>query len=451
LNSLLIYTEQTTPRLTYIFDLLISDLLGLTYTLTHSKEEFAAHTGAKFSYAAERVADELFFESVKFLFEDDVKYQPLDFCEWQNLIGFFPVYKDSTVSFDVFASAFFMVTRYEEYLPHQKDKYDRYRASQSLNMKAGILEKPMVNLYAIEIGKMLQQRFALTLRKIPFRYNLTVDIDIAYSYRGKGIKRTLGGLTRSLLFSEFDEAKERIRALFYKGADPYDTYDYIFQVCDENNLQPLFFFLLGNESRFDKNISHTNTEFRKLIKAIDERYETGIHLSYKSHVSSHLAKREIARLKDITGHDTEKNRFHYLRFQLPETYSRLAKTNITQDYSMGYAPHVGFRAGICTPFRFFNVRQNLVSQLVVHPVTFMDTTFTHYYHADNEFALSKIQQLMKTVYECGGDFTGLWHNASFTERNEWKGWREIFETVARQASQLMIEQQHAAVTEEQGY
>ena len=69
--------------------------------------------------------------------------------------------------------------------------------------------------------------------------NLTVDIDIAYSYRGKGIKRTLGGLTRSLLFSEFDEAKERIRALFYKGADPYDTYDYIFQVCDENNLQPL--------------------------------------------------------------------------------------------------------------------------------------------------------------------------------------------------------------------
>ena len=97
MNSLLIYTEQTSPRLAYIFDLLINDLLGLTYTFTYSKEEFAAHTGAKFSYAAERVADELFFESVKFLFEDDVKYQPLDFCEWQNLVGFFPVYKDSTV------------------------------------------------------------------------------------------------------------------------------------------------------------------------------------------------------------------------------------------------------------------------------------------------------------------------------------------------------------------
>lgn len=448
MDKLLIYTEQSSPRLVYIFNLLVKDLLGLSYTLTHTKEEFKNYSGPKFSYATERVADELFFESVKFLFEEDVKYQPIDFCDWENLVGFFPVFKDSVISFDVFASAFFMVTRYEELLPSQKDKYDRYRASQSLNLKAGILEKPMVNFYALKLGKMLQERYTeIVPRKIKFRYNVTFDIDIAYSYRGKGVKRTMGGLARSLFLSKFTEVKERIHALFYKGADPFDCYDYIFKVCNENNLSPLFFFLLADESRFDKNISHTNPEFRKLIKDIDNKYETGIHLSYRSHVSSHIVKREIRRLNDITGHDVSKNRFHYLRFQLPDTYNRLFRAGITEDYSMGYAPHVGFRAGICTPFKFFNVRLNEATELMVHPITFMDTTFTHYYHSDNAFALEKIQQLMKTVSECGGDFTGLWHNSSFTERNEWKGWKEIFETVARQASLIMHESEQAAITE----
>lgn len=446
MNSLLIYTEQTSARLEYTFCLLLKEILGLDYEITNQQEIFAEHTGAKFSYCKQRVKDELHFENASLLFEKDVKYQPINFIEWDDTIGYFPVYSDSDAPIDFFATAFFMVTRYEEYLPHHKDKYDRYRASHSLNMKAGILEKPVVNYYAQKLKALLSARFPqLVFKTIPFRYNITFDIDIAYSYLGKGLKRNMGGLLRSVLFSQFSEVRERLATLFSNSKDPYDTYDYIFDVCNKNSLSPMFFFLVGKESRFDKNISPRSTEYRELIKKIDAKASTGIHLSYRSHIATNVMQHEVKRLEHLAGHSIERNRFHYLRFQLPDTYDRLLKVGIMEDYSMGYAPHVGFRAGICTPFRYFNLKRNQQTLLTIHPIAFMDTTFTHYYRSDNEFSVDKILQLMKAVKLCGGDFTGLWHNSSFTEKAEWKGWCEIFETVAVKASALMNENEPTTV------
>ncbi len=441
MEPLLIYTEQSSNRLIYILDLLVADLLGMSYELTHQKEYFKEYRGPKFSYAKERLGDELYFQSVSLLFETQVKLQIIQFVDWKGLVGFFPVSNDSALLFDVFATAFFMVSRYEEYLPSSKDKHGRYRASQSLQFKCGMLEEPVVNYYALELKRLLLERFPnLTFQKKPFIYRATFDIDIAYSFKGKGIKRTLGGLARSFLFSRFREFKDRILVLSRGKKDPYDTYNYLFRVCEEYSAPTMFFFLLANESRFDKNISHTQSIYRNLIKQIDEKTAIGIHLSYKSHITSQIMQCEIDRLEQITEKKVHRNRFHYLRFRLPEDYQRLIKLGITEDYSMGYAAHVGFRAGLCTPFYFFNLKNNEATILKVFPFAFMDTSFTHYLHSDNDFSLHKIQQLMKAVRETGGDFISLWHNSSFTEIDEWKGWREIFETVARQAALIAKEE-----------
>ena len=70
------------------------------------------------------------------------------------------------------------------------------------------------------------------------------------------------------------------------------------------------------------------------------------------------------------------------------------------------------------------------------PFAFMDTTFTHYYRTENSKSLEKIRELMKSVKEVEGPLVALWHNSSFTEQQQWRGWREIFETVARESTHL---------------
>ncbi|HWB63916.1 MAG TPA: polysaccharide deacetylase family protein [Chitinophagales bacterium] len=437
MNQLLIYTEKCSPRVDYIFDFVLRDLLGLDFAITQNREDFTAHTGPKFSYARAPLGDEVFFSNAPLLFETDVVLQPVDFCDYEKTTGFYLVQAPSVMPFDPFASAFLMITNYNEYLLSKKDKYDRYRASQSLNYQAGFLEKPMINYYALEIKKILGARYpALTFKENKFEYVATFDVDMAYSYLEKGFKINTAGFFRAVLLSDFHDVKNRFNVLFRGAKDPFDTYDYIFRVCDKNNIKTLFFFLLGDKSKLDKNISHENERFRDLIKQISRHSQVGIHLSFKSHASNGIMQQEIQRLEEITGQKTSANRYHYLRFTVPTSFMRLIKAGVTEDYSMGYASRVGFRAGTCSPYWFYNLVKNERTNLKIYPFAFMDATFTHYNRLNAEDSLEKILQLMKYVKEVEGPMLGLWHNSSFTEEREWAGWRNVFETVARKAAAL---------------
>lgn len=437
MDKVLIYTPQVTARVQYTFELLLTDLLSLACELTIDADYFNAYTGPKFSYAKQPLANELFFECSKLLFEEKVRHQPISIAQHDNIQGFFPTPK-APLPFDIFASAFFLVSCYNEYLPHKADKYSRYRASQSMNFKLGFLNKPMVNYYALALQDVLLQRFPqLNIRRHPFKYIATVDVDIAFSYKHKGLKRTIGGFLRSLMFSEFKDVSNRIGVMMGNKKDPYDTFDYMFDVFKKHAIPTQFFFLLGNGSRFDKNTPHCKLPFRQLVKDVAAKSAVGIHLSFKSHISSAVMKMEKERMEEITGTTITANRFHYLRYSLPRSYNTLINLGITDDHSMGYAPYPGFRAGICTPYYFFNLEENAVTELKIHPIAFMDTTFSHYKRSEPAEALESIMEIMNYVAETGGTCVGLWHNSSFTEKGEWRGWRNIFESVATRASVLM--------------
>lgn len=419
-------------------DFILGDILGLEYDLISDKQKFIQYTEPKFSYATHPLGDELFYESDVFLYNKDIHPQPINFCEHGELQGFYPVSARSRITFDIFASAFFMLTRYEEYLPGKKDKYDRYRGKESMNFKANFLEKPMIDFYALDVREALRERYPqLQFRKRRFEYIPTFDVDTAYAYKYKSIKTNLGGFMRSLLLSDFGEFNDRLMVLMNRRKDPYDTFDYICHVCKKNGLKSRFFFMVADQSRFDRNISYQNEPFRELIKEIADKTEVGIQLSYKSHVSSERMQKEIKRLNDITGQMAIANRFHYQRFHIPHSYVRLAKIGMREDHTLGYAGRVGFRAGTCTPFPFFNLKHNLKTDFMVYPFAFMDSTFTHYLKEDTKKATEKILMLMQYCKKAEGPLVGLWHNSSFTETKEWRGWRNVFETVASTASTLM--------------
>ncbi len=437
MSTLLIYTHETTPRLKYIFDLMLTDLLCLSYELTSDSNVFDAYTGAKFSYSKKAIGNELHFETTGLLFETGVRQQTIITAQHENIQGIFPTLK-SALPFDIFASAFFLVTCYEEYLNDKRDQYGRYRASHKLNYKLGFLNRPMVNYYALSLEQLLKQHFpTLVAKRHPFKYIATVDVDIAFSYLYKGFKRGAGGIVRSLMFSDFKDLKQRISVLTGKQKDPYDTYDYMLDVLRQHHIETRFFFLLADGSRFDKNTPTCKPQFRALVKDIASKYPSGIHLSFKSHIDPDIQKMEKERMEEITGKAVTHNRFHYLRFSLPKSYNRLIQLGITDDHSMGYGPHAGFRASICTPYFFFNLEQNEVTSLKVHPIAFMDTTFAHYKRESAEHALDKIGEIMNYVKETGGTCVGLWHNSSFTDVAEWKGYKYVFESTAAKASALM--------------
>ena len=435
---ILVFTHQITNRVIYTLDLLLKQLLGLEYELTTNKEEFTTSELSKFSYTHTALGNELFFESASLLFETslhEIKIVPINsLVEEIKLTGYFETKNCSTFPFDMFASAFLLVSRYEEYLAYQKDEHHRFHATKSWAYRDGFLNSPMVNYYALAIQHILGKLFpVLKFNKTSFEYISTIDVDMAYSYLYKGFKRNIGGAFKDFVNARYGQIVTRIKVLIQHEKDPFDTFEYLQSIQVKYGFKNIFFFLLANHSKHDKNTPHTLLPFRDLIQKISSVHETGIHFSYQSHHKKNGYEIEKLRLSEITHHPTIQNRFHFLKFDIANTYAKILAIGIKSDYSMGYASHNGFRASIANPFYFFDLNNNQPTELKIYPFMYMDATLQYYQKMSIEKAKKEIQELIKTTQLVGGNFISIWHNNSLCEQAEWRGWRELYEYTHEQA------------------
>ena len=121
-----------------------------------------------------------------------------------------------------------------------------------------------------------------------------------------------------------------------------------------------------------------------------------------------------------------KSRQHFLKLTLPETYRNLIDLDITDDYTMGYASQVGFRASICTPFNFYDLDMELETKLKVHSFAFMEGTLKYHMKVGPEEAMQKIKPLIDDVKSVNGVFMSLWHNDTLNNQKLWAGWRAVY-------------------------
>ncbi len=425
---MLIYSHKITPRVRYIFRVMLGDMLGIKLAFTSDKQKFISSESKKISYSHSKIADEVHFKSHGLLHETGVQDQNIRVMEneWGK---FFYAHNstDSALNFDVFAASFFCISRYEECLPHIRDKYNRFEASESLGFKHGFLTEPVVDQWALRIRDILCAKYPdLSFKKREYSFISTIDIDNAYAFKNKGFMRTVGAYGRSLLNFDLSEIVERTKVLLGRAKDPYDTYDFQLEIQKKYNLRTIYFFLLADYGVNDKNVPFYNQEFQSLIKHLGDYAEIGIHPGFNSNRKNEKLKTEKKRLEQIIHRSVTKSRQHFLILHLPHTYQKLVDNDIFEDHSMGYAEHVGFRAGTCTPYRFYDLDLETATELTVYPFAVMEATLKYYMKLPPEEAKKKISEIVGKVRSVNGTFIGLWHNETLTDRDIWVGWRDVF-------------------------
>ena len=266
-----------------------------------------------------------------------------------------------------------------------------------------------------------------------FKFINTIDIDNAYCYLEKGLLRTVGAICRSLLQFDFDPIPKRIRVLLGKEKDPYDTFDYLLGLQKKYDFESIYFFLLADYGYNDKNIAHTSKKFQALVKTMADYVKVGIHPSWASNLDTHKLSKEISRLEAIVNREVIRSRQHFLRLDLPNTYRRLIDLGILQDYTMGYASQVGFRAGTSLPFYFYDLDMEMQTTLMLHPFAVMDGTLNEYMELPVDDAQYLVKELLDYVKEVDGVFISLWHNETLCENRHWKDWRQVYEYTIEEA------------------
>ncbi len=334
--------------------------------------------------------------------------------------------QDQDLPFDPFSVVFYLLTRYEEYLPFSPDPHGRFRPSDSLAGRENFLDIPLADEIKSMVREMVTANYPETSwNKLPFLFSPTFDIDIAFAHLGKGMTRTIAAWAKLMLQGRFSEMKERWAVIQEKLPDPFENFDVHLGLAEKYGLELKYFVLMGDFGKHDRNTSFKDPRFRKLIRKLSDRAEVGLHPSYRAHLDPVRTRRELERLSEITGMPVTSSRFHFLRLKFPDSFRLLIDIGITDDYSLGYSSVNGFRAGTAGSFFFYDLLKEERTTLRLHPFIFMDTAMADHLKMTPADASDEIRRLLATAGGHGGTAIGIWHNYALSEKGHYQGSRQV--------------------------
>jgi hypothetical protein len=417
--------DNNTLERKYIIDILLGEFLGLQYSIEYVnsidyemilsngnklvvKDAFFNNSLTDLSYLlATNIPKKICLTSNQFLFENDVPIiygsDKLEISETGIICGI-----------DIFASSFFMLTRWEEYVNSNRDEHDRFPAFESLAFKNNFLHRPIVNEYVEMLWNMLLHLGFKEKRKEK-KYELILSHDIDFLFRGR--VRWCYDILRD--FTNKLDIKKMWEDIvnFFRGNDPYDTFDYLMEVSEKAEIKSHFYFMADNKSNYGTRFYLNDKRFVTILNMIKKRgHVIGFHPGYKTYLSAETWNEEKLLLENKLGFSLNEGRQHFLMMDIPKTLKIWDDANMKVDSSLGYAKKEGFRCGTGDEYHLFNFIRRRKLNLVERPLILMDDTF----HA-SFFGSEECLKSLGYFKSIGGKYkmtiSVLFHNSSDVVKN----------------------------------
>lgn len=454
--------ESKENEVSYIIEIIIRTFLGLEYrkvfgTRNNFRIGCEGHTG-------EITLPNVFFQksNEKWLHPETLPKQPL--ARWDarslginvNLVNpIIPVIFGAPngvcqprkgrveLPLDIFGSAFFMLSRYEEAVKPNHDEHGRYPATASLAYEERFLDRPIVDEYAEILWASIQYVWPHLLRPRKARVlRITCDVDWVYSVDWS-TKAMCRGVVADIIkrrSSALAQKNFNIRWRARKGdfsEDPFlENIHWMMDINERTGNSVSFHFMTSSKTVLDAKYSLKEKVVRQLLMQISQRgHEIALHPSYNTYKDAKRTLTEANQLRQIL--DEHKisytgigSRQHYLRWSTRSTASNLESANLRYDSTLSYADRAGFRCGTSREFGMYEVVGRRPLRLVQRPLIIMETTVVssqYEAHGYSDSALDRMTSLKERALAFGGEFTLLWHNSSFETADA----REIYKEIIR--------------------
>lgn len=328
---------------------------------------------------------------------------------------------------DIFGSAFFMLSGYEESVRTERDEHSRFPASASLAFHEGFLGRPLVDEYVELLWACLRRLWPRLSRRSPsYSVFLTHDVDHPLGCTvpwGVTLRNAVGDVVRRR------DPWLAVRGLGIRlqgsrgrhEVDPYNTFDFIMDANEKHGLRGAFYFMAvqGGQGAGRAAYSLNTPWIRRLMFRVHERgHEIGLHPTYGTYADAARVGNESRFLKEVAGQlgirqPTWGGRQHYLQWQ-PITWQWYEDPGLDYDATVGFADHAGFRCGTCREFPAFSLRTRQPLRLRERPLLVMDVTLLSRQHMalEPKSALAQIEHVSAACRRVGGTLSLLWHNSS---------------------------------------
>jgi len=448
----------------YILDVLLHEFLGLKYLVQRSNRRNTRITAAD---GLELIVEDYLFQTPEecWLTESSLPQRPLEhwnaswnlgdylvgFCQVPVIYGnhlsngqFFQRSSDGIrVSVDIFGSAFFMLSRYEEAVKPDRDKHDRFPATASLAYQESFLDRPIVNEYLEILRACIRMLWPqLEFKARQYQVLISHDVDHPLAVLNKSWLDVLRNAAGDLLYRKdvwLVPRRVYARLVSARGdfdADPGNTFNFMMDISEHYGFQEAYYFITDHSAgSIDGDYLIESPWVRKLMQRIYVRgHEIGLHPSYNTFRDVEQTKREFLKLLALVEKDGIKQnewggRQHYLRWDPRKTWQILEDVGLSYDSTLTFADQVGFRCGVCYEFPTYNLVMRNRLNLRERPLVVMDNSLfgQDYMRLDRQAAKLKILEFSRTCKKFNGQFTFLWHNSELLASWQKHLYKEIVE------------------------
>lgn len=429
-----VWIESHDPKARYALDQLLGSMLGWPIHFVSDASEVRPDEGPCLVYAHDPIPGAFRIKPCGWFLEPAVSSTEPTVSESHGIPVLFPTSEDD-LGFDALAAAFYTLARVEEWADLREDEHGRPLASDMHASRYGYLRRPVVDEWALRLAERwreLDPRLPEPLRK--YRHVVTVDLDNGFKYLGRSWWRTLGSWTRDLVQVDLHEVRERWKVIARNEPDPFILDEAVLGAFDRCADRSVAFVLAADRGEWDHAVEVERPIYSAYLRHLAERMEIGVHPSYPSGGNAELIGRERERLSKALGLDVALSRQHFLRFRTPATFRAAIGAGLREEHSMGHHDRLGFRAGTCTPYRWYDLERDLATDLVIHPFCVMDNTLRHKLLMEPEAAVAEVRPLIAAVRKVRGTFTGLWHESFLACTKSSGPWREAILRIIHDAA-----------------
>ena len=250
-----------------------------------------------------------------------------------------------------------------------------------------------------------------------------INADQPFAFAQRGFLRALIGFSSDIWKMKIRSIVARTNVLLTLQKDPYDTFNWIINTTKRSVSEHTFFFRLGDSSDFKEGMNTKCLRFKLLVKFISDYKEVGLIFSSETLVDYEKVKKEKEEMEDITNRILISSKNAHYMVNLPTIYRNLVELEVVRDFTMVYEDEVGFRAGTCTPFLFYDLDSETKTPLIIQPIAFTTSGLGKKHE-------SEINKTLLSLYNCvdnvNGTFSVVFTNRDFTSSGKNKIWRSIF-------------------------
>lgn len=341
-----------------------------------------------------------------------------------------------SIHYDILGLTYWMLSRQEEVGCSDLDEHGRFLAPSSHAFKFGYLERPIVDEWLDILGQVIAKLWPqLILKQHQPRTLVSCDIDNPYLCYSKSFRKTARVVIGDLFKRRSPVAALKTLYRYHQirrgnyNSDPYmSALNWIMDINEAAGNKVSFYFITEQlHLVYDGCYSMNEPVIRNLLQRIHTRgHEIGLHASYTTNQNLKQTKREAEILRKVMAEEgiSQKKlggRQHYLRWDMPTTAHNLDAAGLTYDSTLGYADRPGFRCGTCHEYpmidpvnkKTLNVRQR---PLVLMECSVIDKAYMGLGYSEK--SMKYMHMIKRYCYKVGGDFTLLWHNSYFRNKED---------------------------------